>query len=63
YPCMVVHWYHQVGNEPVNDTRVWFVCPQFNLQHQHRISISIIYINTIYCATHLILVYGKHFIP
>ncbi|KAF8440267.1 hypothetical protein L210DRAFT_803830, partial [Boletus edulis BED1] len=59
YPCIVVHWYDQVGNEPVNDTRVWF----FNLQCQHRISISMIHINTIYCATHLISVYGKHFIP
>ena len=61
YPCAVIHWFNRVGDEPDEDTGMWLVRPQFDGQHQR--GISIIHIDSIYRAAHLIPVYGKHFVP
>ena len=61
YPCAVVHWFDRVGNQPDEHTGMWLVRPQFNQQHQR--GISVIHIDSIYRAAHLIPVYGKHFVP
>jgi hypothetical protein len=61
YPCAAVHWFDRVGDEPDEDTGMWLVRPQFD--HQHQRGISIIHIDSIYRAAHLIPVYGKHIIP
>ena len=61
YPCAVVHWFNRIGDKPDEDTGMWLVCPQFNQQHQ--CGISIVHIDTIYHAAHLIPMYGKHLVP
>ena len=61
YPCALVHWFDRVGDKPDKDTGMWLVHPQFNQQHQRKV--SIIHIDTIYRAAHLVPVYGKHFVP
>ncbi|KAF8552429.1 hypothetical protein OG21DRAFT_1477771 [Imleria badia] len=53
YPCAAVHWFDRVGDEPDEDTGMWL----------HQRGISIIHIDSIYRAAHLIPVYGKHIIP
>ena len=61
YPCAVVHWFDHVGDKPDEDTGMWLVRPQFDQQYQREI--SIVHIDSIYRAAHLIPVYGKHFVP
>ena len=61
YPCAAVHWFGHAGNRPDEYTGMWLVRPQFNERHQR--TISIIHIDSIYRAAHLIPVYGKHFVP
>ena len=61
YPCTVVHWFDYVSDQPDEDTGMWLVRPQFNQRHQR--GISVIHIDSIYRATHLIPVYGKHVVP
>ncbi|KAF8545954.1 hypothetical protein OG21DRAFT_1491733 [Imleria badia] len=61
YPCAAVHWFDLVEDWPDEDTGMWLVRPQFDQQHQ--CGISIIHIDSIYRAAHLIPVYRKHFIP
>ena len=60
YPCAVVNWFDRVGDYPDEDTGMWMVRPQFNQRNQH--SHSIIHVDTIYRAAHLIPVYSKHFV-
>ncbi|KAI6037879.1 hypothetical protein EDC04DRAFT_2570565, partial [Pisolithus marmoratus] len=58
YPCAVIHWFDCVGEGPHAATGMWIVCPGYhtcNLQN-----ITVIHIDTIYCAAHLILVYATH---
>ena len=61
YPCAIVHWFDRVGDKPDEDTGMWLVRPQFDQRHQRKM--SIIHIDSIYRAAHLIPVYGKHFVP
>lgn len=61
YPCAIVNWFDRDGDQPDKDTGMWLVRPQVNQQQQR--TCSIIHIDTIYRAAHLIPVYGKHFVP
>ena len=60
YPCAVVRWF-VLSDEPNEDTGMWIVCPGYNARHQP--DISVINIDTIHCAAHLIPVYGTQEIP
>ncbi|KIK82053.1 hypothetical protein PAXRUDRAFT_154645 [Paxillus rubicundulus Ve08.2h10] len=60
YPCAVVHWFIH-SEEPDEITGMWIVCPGFNAHNQP--DISIIHLDTIYHAAHLIPIYGIQDIP
>lgn len=61
YPCALVHWYSRVGDEPDENTGMWVVepdwCPDGSPNE------SIIHLNCILCAAHLIGVYGDNLLP
>ncbi|KAG1890670.1 uncharacterized protein F5891DRAFT_964555 [Suillus fuscotomentosus] len=61
YPCTVVHWYSHVlkGHDP--DTGMYIVTPTTN--DDDTPDVSIIHVDCIFRAAHLILVYGPDFIP
>ncbi|KAG2046349.1 hypothetical protein BDR06DRAFT_985622 [Suillus hirtellus] len=59
FPCAVIHWFDTVGDPTDEDTGLWVVHPGFAPNHSP--NISIIHIDSIYCAAHLIPVYGTHF--
>ncbi|KAG1728600.1 uncharacterized protein EDB91DRAFT_1239333 [Suillus paluster] len=61
YPCAVIHWFDVIGNSPDVETGMWMVRPAHSANHAplH----SVIHVDTIYHAAHLIPIYGCHFIP
>lgn len=61
YPCALVQWYSRVGDEPNEDTGMWIVEPDLNEDGSFRE--SIIHLDTILRAAHLIGVYGEDFLP
>ena len=61
YPCAVVRWYDVIGNSPDIDTGMWMVRPAYSANHAP--SHSVIHVDTIYRAAHLIPIYGRRFLP
>ncbi|KAG1717847.1 uncharacterized protein EDB91DRAFT_1241042 [Suillus paluster] len=61
FPCAIVRWFDVIGDSPDEDTGMWMVCPAYSTNHAplH----SIIHVDTIYRAAHLIPIYGRHFLP
>jgi hypothetical protein len=60
YPCALVHWLVP-GTEPDEDTGLWVVQPEFEC-NGHR-TLSIIHLDCVARAAHLLPVYGSSFIP
>ncbi|KAG2128044.1 uncharacterized protein EDB93DRAFT_1243604 [Suillus bovinus] len=60
YPCAVVRWFDKASDGPDQDTGMWIVTPSFDTDHSF--SVGIIHIDSIYCAAHLIPVYGAQII-
>jgi hypothetical protein len=60
YPCAVVRWFDTVGDSPDEDTGMWLVQPAHKANNSP--NISIIHIDAIYRAAHLIPVYGARFV-
>ena len=56
YPCATICWFDKVGEEPDELTGMWIICP--GTLPNHTPNYTIIHINSIYCAAHLIPVYG-----
>ncbi|KAG2757557.1 hypothetical protein P692DRAFT_201835899 [Suillus brevipes Sb2] len=61
YPCAIVHWYSYVHEERDPDTGMYVVTPATTGDDVP--DVSIIHINCIFRAAHLIPVYGPDFIP
>ncbi|KAH7928302.1 hypothetical protein BV22DRAFT_1103185 [Leucogyrophana mollusca] len=61
YPCAVVRWFDKVRNNPDEDTGMWMVRPALNSDQTP--AISVIHVDAIYRAAHLIPIYGSEFIP
>ncbi|KAG1837010.1 hypothetical protein F4604DRAFT_1885875 [Suillus subluteus] len=61
FPCAIVHWFDVIGDSPDKDTGMWMVRPAYSTNHAplH----SIIHVETIYRAAHLIPIYGTRFFP
>ncbi|KAI1781999.1 hypothetical protein LXA43DRAFT_977802 [Ganoderma leucocontextum] len=60
YQCALVHWYQRDGDTPDKQTGMWFVKPSFS-GNRYRIPIcSVIDLNTIFRAAHLIPVYDRN---
>jgi len=60
FPCAVIHWFDTVGDSADEDTGLWVVHPGFTANRSP--NISIIHVDSIYHAAHLIPVYGTCFI-
>lgn len=60
YECAIVHWFDVIGDAPDEDTGMWVVQPSFD---GHSPNISVIHIDAIYRAAHLLPLYGVDFMP
>jgi hypothetical protein len=61
YPCALVEWFSTYGDSPCEDTGLWSVVPDRDAQGRH--VTSLIHIDTILRAAHLIGVAGHHLLP
>jgi hypothetical protein len=56
YPCALVQWFSLIGDKPDDETGLWKFKP--DVQEDRRPHLAIIHLDSIYCAAHLIPVYG-----
>ena len=61
YPCALVRWYSRVGNSPNSNTGMWTVKPD-TLDDDGEILTSIIHLDTIVRAAHLLPVFGHEYV-
>jgi hypothetical protein len=61
YPCALVHWYSRVSDSLDEDTGMWVVEPDY-CEDGARFS-SVIHLDTIFHAAHLMPVYGDDSVP
>ena len=61
YPCALVHWFDYVMDEPDKLTGMWMVKPSF--LDDNTCYLSIVHIDTIVHAAHLILIFGQELVP
>lgn len=61
YPSALLEWFSCTGDSPDNDTGLWVVAPDYNEDGSR--SMSIVHINTILRAAHLLPVFGEDFLP
>lgn len=61
YPCAFVHWFKLLGNEPDGITSMWAVEPERNFEG-NKVT-SVIHLDCILRACHLIPVFGSKVIP
>ncbi|KAG2107614.1 uncharacterized protein F5147DRAFT_802059 [Suillus discolor] len=61
YPCALISWFDKVGDAPDEDTGMWIVRPGFGADSAP--GYVVIHIDSIYCAAHLIPMYGVQFVP
>ncbi|KIL57407.1 hypothetical protein M378DRAFT_188439 [Amanita muscaria Koide BX008] len=61
YPCALVTWFSAVGDEPCPDTGMWRVSPDFDANGYR--TTTVIHLDSILHAAHLIGVAGRHHIP
>ncbi|KIJ62072.1 hypothetical protein HYDPIDRAFT_95108 [Hydnomerulius pinastri MD-312] len=57
YPCAVIRWFDKIGGSPDEDTGMWMVRPAFLPNHSPHI--TIIHVDSIYRAAHLIPIFGS----
>ncbi|THH03059.1 hypothetical protein EW146_g10514 [Bondarzewia mesenterica] len=60
YPCAIVKWFVPAADEPCDQTGMWLQKPDLNLDGQR--VISVIHLDSVMRAAHLIGVYGIPFI-
>jgi hypothetical protein len=61
YPCALVRWFSCLHDEPSEDTGMWMAEPESDEDGDP--VISVVHIDCIFRAAHLIPVYGNKFIP
>lgn len=61
FPCTLVQWYSHVGDGPDEDTGMWIVDPAVKANEEP--FISILHLDCILHAAHLIGIYGKEPLP
>ncbi|KAG1865640.1 hypothetical protein C8R48DRAFT_772635 [Suillus tomentosus] len=60
FDIALIRWFDTVGDSPDEDTGMWIVRPAYRANHSPHM--SIIHIDSIYRAAHLIPVYGAQFV-
>ena len=61
YSCTLVHWFDYVADEPDELTGMWMVKPSFLDVHTRYL--SVVHIDTIVRAAHLIPIFGQEPVP
>jgi hypothetical protein len=61
FPCALVHWFSRVDDSPDELTGMWIVKPDFDDDGTH--CASVIHVDAIFRAAHLMPVYGKDAVP
>ncbi|KAG1836302.1 hypothetical protein F4604DRAFT_1886122 [Suillus subluteus] len=61
YPCVLIQWFDKISDCADEDTGMWMVKP--GVLEDGSPNLSVIHIDTVYRAAHLIPVYGPEFIP
>jgi hypothetical protein len=61
YPCALVHWFSRLQDEPDEDTGMWMVEPESDADGEP--VISVVHLDCIFRAAHLIPIFGTGFIP
>ena len=56
YPCALVHWFSRIAEERDEDTGMWMVQPK--IEDNSSPSISVLHINCIFRAAHLLPIYS-----
>ncbi|OSC97902.1 hypothetical protein PYCCODRAFT_1376275, partial [Trametes coccinea BRFM310] len=60
-PCALVEWFSPVGDAPDEDTRLWVVEPDYDINGQR--GRDVVHLQTLLRAAHLIPVFGEDPIP
>jgi hypothetical protein len=61
YPCALVQWFLPIGDQPDETCKMWVVEPE--LDGNGARTLSVIHIDTVLRAAHLIPCYGNDFLP
>lgn len=61
YPCALIHWFENVGQQPDPETGFWMVRPAYERNGQP--SLAVIHVDCIIRAAHLVGVYGSRLVP
>jgi hypothetical protein len=61
YPCALIHWYSRMGDSPDENTGMWVVQPDICANETP--FASIVHLDAIFRAAHLLPVYGNAFVP
>jgi hypothetical protein len=61
YPCALVRWFTCLHDEPDDDTGMWMVKPESDADGEP--VVSVVHLDSIFRAAHLIPIYGESFIP
>ncbi|KAH9071088.1 hypothetical protein EDB83DRAFT_2221410 [Lactarius deliciosus] len=60
YPCVLVHWFSRISEEPDEDTGMWMVTPDFVRGDP---ILAVIHVDCIFRAAHLVPIFGNSYIP
>ncbi|KAI9438745.1 hypothetical protein H4582DRAFT_2111541 [Lactarius indigo] len=60
YPCVLVHWFSHISEEPDEDTGMWMVTPDFVRGDP---ILTVIHIDCVFRAAHLVPIFGNSFVP
>ncbi|KAH8987556.1 hypothetical protein EDB86DRAFT_3065712 [Lactarius hatsudake] len=60
YPCVLVHWFSCISEEPDEDMGMWMVTPDFVRGDP---ILAVIHVDCIFRAAHLVLIFGNSYIP
>ncbi|KAG2037780.1 hypothetical protein BDR03DRAFT_933822 [Suillus americanus] len=63
FPCALVHWFKLVSDEPDPGNGMWMVKPSFLDLELNTWELSIIHVDMIVCAAHLLPSFGEEFVP
>jgi hypothetical protein len=61
--CTLVHWFKLVSDKPDPGNGMWMVKPSFLNSELDTRELSIIHIDTIVHAAHLLPIFGNEFVP
>ncbi|KAH9907674.1 uncharacterized protein B0H18DRAFT_898122 [Fomitopsis serialis] len=61
YPCALIEWFLPLGEEPDEETGMWMVEPEFDVDTRR--PCEVIHLDTVFRAAHLLPIYGEDPLP